>query len=289
MKKKYSLWIAGVSLLIFATLLFAANPTFVSFVASQFGYNSDQVWIKPGAQLTNINAYGTLRLPDTPGGTGYFAALDASGNVTAGIPSGGGTITNVAYWQVTTEPSIVSFVNNLNSLEIGQTATSTVLTWVLAGTAPTNQTLDHGIGSVAVGTLTYTDTTHYTSSRAYNLTTTDGHTSPTAATSITFYSKEYWGASAQTASTISDAQIIALGGSFATSRQTTQTISTASNYLFFCYPASFGTATFIVNGFPDYGWTLVTRNFVNASGGTVSYNIYQHTLATIGPFTVQVQ
>jgi hypothetical protein len=44
-----------------------------------------------------------------------------------------------------------------------------------------------------------------------------------------------------------------------------------------------------VNGFPDAGWTLVTRNVTNASGGIISYRIYQHTLATIGDFTVQVQ
>ena len=119
---------------------------------------------------------------------------------------------------------------------------------------------------------------------------TDGVTTNTATTSINFYSKEYWGASSQTSSTISDAQIIALSGSqFATSRQMTQNIATSGNYMFVCYPASFGAATFIVGGFADSGWNLTTRNFVNASGATVSYNIYQHQNATSTTFQVIVQ
>ena len=247
-----------------------------------------------GAGVTSIVTQITVPVSTiTSNGMLTNTTLYAATNGASGLPLiDASVLTNIAYYAISTTPSIVSFVNNLNSLEIGQTATSTVLTWVLAGTTPTNQTLDQGIGSVAVGTLTYTDTAHYTSSRTYNLTTTDGHTSPTAATSITFYSKEYWGASSQTASTISDAQIIALGNSaFATTRVISPTpiITTASNYIFICYPASFGAATFTVNGFLDGGWTLVTRSFVNSSGGAVSYNIYQHTLPTVGNFSVLIQ
>ena len=187
-------------------------------------------------------------------------------------------------------PTITAFANNQNSVEIGTTVNSTALTWTLGGGTATNQYLDNGIGVVSIASRSYTDTASYTSSRTYHLGVTDGVTTNTAATSINFYSKEYWGASSQVAGSITDAQIIALSGSaFATSRTTTQTIATSSTYMYFCYPAAFGAATFTVNGFPDTGWTLVTRNFVNASGASVSYNIYQHTLATIGSFVVQVQ
>jgi hypothetical protein len=59
--------------------------------------------------------------------------------------------------------------------------------------------------------------------------------------------------------------------------------------MYVAYPASFGAATFTVGGFTDNGWTLVTRNFINASGATVSYNIYRHTDITADTFNVIVQ
>jgi hypothetical protein len=187
-------------------------------------------------------------------------------------------------------PTIASFNNNQNSVEVGTTISSTILSWTLSGASITRQSLDNSIGSVALPLRGWTNSASYTANRTYTLTVTDGVKTNTAATSVAFYSKAYWGASGQTASTITDGQIIALGtGAFATTRTMTETITTASSYIFICYPASFGAATFVVNGFPDAGWTLVTRSFVNASGGAVSYNIYQHTLATIGDFTVQVQ
>ena len=222
--------------------------------------------------------------------TATFSNVVATGGSFVGSGSG---LTGVPYYAVGSAPTIISFANNQNSLEIGTTVTSTLLTWALGGGAITNQTLDNSIGSVPLNLSSYTNSSSYTTARTYTLTTTDGHTTNTATTSINFYSKEYWGASSQTSSTISDAQIIALSGSqFATSRQMTQNIATSGNYMFVCFPASFGTVTqFIVGGFTESpsAWNLTTRNFVNASGATVSYNIYQHQNATSTTFQVIVQ
>ena len=190
-------------------------------------------------------------------------------------------------------PAIASFVNNQNSIEQGATVSATVLNWTLSGGAITNQSINQGIGTLATGLRTATDSASYSANRTYTLTVTDGTTTTSANTAVTFYSKLYWGVTNVLAASITDAQIIALGGSaFATARQTTQTFNTTTNYVYFCYPAAFGAVTsFVNNGFPESvaGWTLVTRNFVNASGGTVSYNIYQHTQSNIGSYTVQVQ
>jgi hypothetical protein len=221
----------------------------------------------------------------------YYFGVQAYGNyhtnvspfsneAIAFIPGGGGG----------NPPVISSFVNNQNSVEVGSTVTSTILNWTLAGGAITSQSINQGIGSLATGLRTATDSSSYGTSRTYTLSVSDGTSTITANSSVNFLSQMYWGASSQTAGTITDGQIIALGNSaFATTRATTQTISTANTYIFFCYPASFGAASFTWNGYPDLGWTLVTRSFVNASGASVSYNIYQHTLATIGSFTYQVQ
>lgn len=243
-----------------------------SAITNAVGTNTGTVTISGGTLFVPTNSAGGV-----PGVSGTGGIV--------GTTNGGGGVSFSLY----VAPVISSFVNDQNSIEQGATVTSTVLTWVLSGGAITSQSLNNSIGSMNIALRTTNHSSSYTTARTYTLTVSDGTTTPTASTTITFYSKLYWGASAQTASTITDGQIIALSGAFATSRATTQTISTASTYIFFCYPASFGAATFTVNGFPDAGWTLVTRNFVNASGGTVSYNIYQHTLATIGSFTVQVQ
>jgi hypothetical protein len=243
----------------------------------------------PGVFATNgnfqklqVNGVDVVTNP-AAGSTNGGATLAAGTGITVTVSGG----TNII--SLYSAPTITAFANNQNPQEVGATVTSTLLTWTRAGGPVTSLALDNSIGSVATNLTSYSHTSSYTTARTYIMTASDGTTTATASTTVNFYSKIYWGASAQTASTITDGQIIALGGAFATSRATTQTISTASTYLFFCYPAAWGAATFTVNGFPDAGWTLVTRNVTNASGGIISYRIYQHTLATIGDFTVQVQ
>jgi hypothetical protein len=69
----------------------------------------------------------------------------------------------------------------------------------------------------------------------------------------------------------------------------TQSIAASSQYVYVAYPAAFGAASFVVDGFADAGWTLVTRAFVNASGSSASYNIYRHTLIfAAGTYSVTV-
>jgi hypothetical protein len=286
------------------------NTNFWGWTNGSAGQPQLRLPLSGGSYTVNVSGFPTAQTLAVPVSTNVFYASDLSSNTIILAPAtvnlistNGGSGTNGQTYTAGTgitinanvislysAPTITAFANNQNSLEIGTTVASTLLTWTLGGGAITAQSLDNSIGAVPTALRSYTNAASYTTSRTYNLTVTDGVTTNTSATAVNFYSKEYWGASAQTAPSISDAQIIALGGAaFATSRATTQTISTSSTYLFFCYPASFGAATFVVNGFPDAGWTLLARNFVNASGATVSYNIYQHTLATAGSYTVQVQ
>ncbi len=186
-------------------------------------------------------------------------------------------------------PSIATFINNRNNVEIGSTASSTILDWTLSGNAPTNQSINQGIGSVAVGNYTKTDSSSYSTNRTYVLTITDGVTTNTASTSVSFLNKEYVGVSATVPASISDGQIIAMTGSFATSRAISFSASPSAQYIYVAYPASFGAATFTVNGLPNTDWTLTTRNFVNASGATVSYRIYNSNNLLTGTYAVVVQ
>jgi hypothetical protein len=252
----------------------AASP---NWATNQSGYVTGY-YSANGAVAAQTIIYGALTLSTT-------AQVTATGGILA--VTNNGVVTLSLY----SAPTITAFANNQNPQEIGATVTSTILTWTRAGGPVTSLSLDNSIGSLATNLTSYVHTSSYTTARTYTLTASDGTTAATASTTVNFYSRIYWGASAQTASTITDGQIIALSGgsAYATTRTMTQTITSANNYMFVCYPAAWGAATFKVGGFDDTGWNLTTRNFTNASGGVVSYNIYQHWPANIGDYSVEVK
>ncbi|HTY13655.1 MAG TPA: hypothetical protein VMD02_05660 [Candidatus Omnitrophota bacterium] len=195
-------------------------------------------------------------------------------------------------------PGISNFTNSPNGagdsattiLENGTTVTSTVLKWVL-NKAMTNEVLDNGIGSLgagAAGSHSYTHTNTYTTDRTYNLTAYDSQGSASASTSIYFRWKWYVGVNGS--ATINDAGINALGyQQLATSRAlTVNNIAASSQYIYVCYPASWGTATFTVNGLPNTDWTSTTQTHVNTSGGSVSYLVYHTNSQLTGSYNITV-
>lgn len=197
----------------------------------------------------------------------------------------------VVTFSLYTAPSVTPFVNNQNTVEIGATVSSTVLTWTLAAGAITWQSLNNSIGTVSPASLrTYTHSSSYTTDRTYTLTYTDGTTTNTTSTAVTFRPYRYYGASAS--ATLDDAAIQALSKDFTQSRSQSRSISTSSSYLYFAWPATFGAAaSWTVDGFSDDGWTLqggAAQTFVNASGYSQSYYIYRHTLPTSGTYAVTV-
>lgn len=280
------------------------NPTASYYTQGQV----DALIAEKGGGSGATNAVNTVQTNGTPVVTaatvinfvaGTNATVDVSGNgstatvtigstavgtggipVTAGAGLTGVTNNGVLQLSLYSAPAITSFDNNQNTVEVGATIASTVLTWTLVGGAITSQSLDNSIGSLNTALRTYTHTSSYSTDRTYVLTASDGVTPTTRSTTINFLRKAYWGASANTS--LNDAQVIALSQAFATGRQMTQSISATGQYLYIAYPATFGAASFVVDGFADAGWTLVTRTFVNASGGSASYNIYRHTLIFSG-------
>ncbi len=229
--------------------------------------------------LTNNND-GTMTL--TTGGGGPINALDVVyNNVT--YPNVSVALDHLLYQA----PVISGFTNNIGTVEIGTTVTSTVLNWSYNKTMIT-ASLNQGIGSISPSLLTYTQTATYTTNRTYTLTAGDGVNSTSANTTISFENKNYWGSSIHDSSTITDAQIIALNKGFTITRAKSFSVSPSAEYIVYSYPASFGAATFTVNGFLDTAFTLTTRNFVNASGATVSYNIYTSNDLLTGTYSVVV-
>jgi hypothetical protein len=184
-------------------------------------------------------------------------------------------------------PSITSFLNDQYIVEMGHTVNATVLNWTLAGAPVTEQFIDNGISFVPTGTFTATDDESYTSNRTYTLTVGNNATNITAKTTVAFEQKNYWGASAL--ASLTDYQIISLSSAFATGLAQSRTITASNQFIYVAYPASYGAATFTVNGLLNTAWNLTTRSFTNASGFGSSYNIYQSQNLLSGTYIVTLQ
>ena len=138
-------------------------------------------------------------------------------------------------------PSITSFTNTVNAVEIGTTVNSTTLNWTLNKNV-TAETLNQGIGSITPSLRTYTHVDTYTTDRTYTLTVNDGTNNVSASSGVYFRYKRYYGTNAS--ATLNDGQIISLTGELSTSRvQTRNGISPSNEYIYIVYPAAWGTAT----------------------------------------------
>lgn len=182
--------------------------------------------------------------------------------------------------------SILTFTNSVGAAEIGSTVADDTLSWTLQGT-PTSQSIDNGVGSVPVGTLSVLATGPWTTDQTWTLTVADSTTTDTASTSLLFLPKLYWGANAAT-SLATDAEVIALSSMLAAARQMSQTITCAAEYIYIALPTAYGTPLFNVNGLLNTAWTKVTRAFTNASGYTQSYDIWRSDNLLTGTYIVQV-
>jgi len=144
-------------------------------------------------------------------------------------------------------------------------------------------------GATQTGTLTNQSLARNTVT-TYAITAINTSTySATKTTTVQWYWKRYWGAFASAYApgnpsfSISDAQILALTGAGVGSGSELSTtlvknydgINGGGNYLVFAWPTSWGTPTFVINGLVSTAFTRVRSNaFINASGGTTSYDVW---------------
>jgi len=179
--------------------------------------------------------------------------------------------------------SITSFTNNVNNVEKGSTVTSITFSFSFNKT-PTSASINNGIGTVTGSSKTAT--VSLTSSTTFTLTASDGTTTVTANTSVNVLNKAYWGISANT--TLNNSQVLALANNDLTStKNRTITLDGGGDYIYYCYPASFGDATFTIGGL---GVTLIktTLTVTNALGDATLYNIYRTSSVQFGT-GIQIQ
>lgn len=184
-------------------------------------------------------------------------------------------------------PAVSSISNTVGTVEIGTTITALTMNWSLNKTV-TSQSFDQGIGSInaALRTLALSSLS-LTSDKTYTLTVSDGSHSANGSTSVLFRHRRRWGTSAT--ATPNSALIDALAGNeFATNFAQSRSMSPSAAYLYFAWPAAWGTPSFTVNGLPVTGWVQTTISYTNPSGNTTSFDVWRSQYPQTGTFSVVV-
>jgi hypothetical protein len=295
----------------------AATPAWRNVVAADFGTGvvANTFLAGPASGPNAAGSFRTITIADLFGGTGASSTTVLYGDGTwrsvAGVSfetngvansaqnilnvsgvAGQIIVTNTSGGNVTiglyVGPAILSFTNNINTVEIGTSKATVTLNWTLNSTPITTQTLTAtsgpSPGSISTALRTATLTGPYAPVSpgpiTWTLQTSDGINSPSATTSAYFLNQIYWGTSPNTS--LTTAQILALSGTPSGGQQfaTTRNLAVAYNcsaggvYPYFCYPTSFGALTSVtVGGLPFSAYTVTTQSFTNASGYVSNYYV----------------
>lgn len=238
-------------------------------------------------------------------GTGVTVGEDGTVSVSADrIPYGDSTIKAILDDLTYVPADITGFSNNVGTVENGQTITDVKFDWTIKGN-PTKVTFtsykngadgdatneDEVVGNKGSRILTkQTITTNH----KWTLSVDDARKHHSSRdTWLVFKNKKYWGVGKpENADTVDSAFILALGNSqFADNAKGDFSVNaTDGNFIFFAVPQAFGNSpAFYVGGF-EGGFSLYkTFDFTNASGATVSYNVFKSTNADLGDTTVTVK
>lgn len=235
------------------------------------------------AGLLNIKAIGTGAAFDAETGT-----LNVTGGASdaGGITYGDKTVKEVLDELTYVAIQISSFTNNVNVAEVGSTVDAVTLAWSTNKT-PTTVKLD-GTAQDAASKGAALTKLGLTKDKTWTLEVGDGTKTATKTTSVYFKNKKYVGTAAD--GTIDSAFILALTGSFADNLKGDYPLTVnKGQYIFLACPAAWGTPQFWANGFQGGVDLVKTLDFTNASGGTVSYNVFRSTNSGLGTLTLTVK
>ena len=193
-------------------------------------------------------------------------------------------------------PSVKTFdsVPAFGDYEIGSTVSNPKLTWSFNKTM-TNQNLKVGGTIIALDdpqVREHAYTGDITSATTFTISGNDNKLKACSRSgSFNFKHKRYFGVAEVPAEYNSDFILGLTGKEFCTGR-TKSAFSLnagAGQYMFYCFPASYGTPTFNVGGF-DGGFELAaTIDFTNASGNTTSFVIWKSENANLGTQSIIVK
>jgi hypothetical protein len=198
-------------------------------------------------------------------------------------------------------PVFTSFVlSGYSTLEVGDsiTAGSQTFNWSTSNSsnveANTLDIIDVTNGNTALATDIANDGSEVVTLPLINKTTATSHVFRVQAENtntvlfnrnytVNWRHKRYWGTHPDL-SAPSDGEILAAdaagvgsGKEFSTTRvQTRNNINGGGNHIFFAFPTSFGTPTFVINGLPNTAWTKIrsASAFVNSVGHSEPYDVW---------------
>jgi hypothetical protein len=193
--------------------------------------------------------------------------------------------------------AITAISNNYSNVEIGRALSDVKLNWTLNKT-PTMQSLKTYdasgalLGGMAIALPSdareYNVSGTVNSYRKYAIEALDGRNTVEAYTVVNFLNGVYYGAAA-VPSGYNSAFILALTKKLASGRGGSVNVTAGDGkYIYYCYPARFGTAAFVVGGFSGGFELVATIPFTNASGYTENYYVYKSEQAGLGALKVEV-
>jgi hypothetical protein len=181
---------------------------------------------------------------------------------------------------------VISLSSNQSQtvLEMGSVITSITFTW-----SYNKNILSQIFNGIPLNSSlrSYTYTTELSSNKTFNLVATDERKSFSKSISFYFRYGRYWGVS--TSPTLDSRGILGLSKELSTGKGKTFTVNADTNqYIYYCYPSSWGTSTFSVGGFVGGFELLGTIDFTNVKGNTTSYYVYRSSNHSLGNTTVTV-
>ena len=128
-----------------------------------------------------------MTLDATPVGTDIFPIVSGGANYKAALNTLGTAIGNISQSQIVSNQILASFTNTASIQEFGATLNTLTLNWTYNRTPdPTSQTIDSGVGAVAVNLRTKALTAQgLTNSHTYNISAVgDDSTNSTLGTTV---------------------------------------------------------------------------------------------------------
>ena len=234
-----------------------------------------------------------MTLDATPVGTDIFPIVSGGANYKAALSTLGKAVGNISQSQIVSSQVLSSFSNTAGTHEVGTTLNNITLNWAYnRAPDPTSQSIDSGVGDVAVNLRTIALTGQgLTSNHTYTITAVgDDGTNSYAGTTVSFSWKRYWGVSATDVLTGAEAMSVlsVQGNEFGLAKAASKSFTSGGTpeYYYYAYPASWGAISgWTFNGFTQnvsdleysngtsFGPTPTNISLTNASGGTTNYYI----------------
>ena len=262
---------------------------------------------KTEMQMVEQQIGNKLDAPINEGQDGYIIVMNPNGEPEWRPNSGGGANdASEVFYTTASDPSIQTVQDALNKLlyvgtsvslsaqpspgtyEIGSKIANITFNWTvdrqLVSQTFNGNALEPDVRTYAFNQEVKTD-------KSFSLVVNDGVQSTSSSVSYSFRHRRYWGASSIPATYDSNFIIGLSNKEFATSKNKSSfnINAGAGKYMYYCFPASWGTPTFNVGGFDGGFIKAATIDFTNASGHTESFVIWRSENANLGSQNIVVK